>query len=58
MEQDKASAADKKYMQAVEACKQLQDKYYDEEMPRVLEVEQKSLEHLTTKCNGNLIYLL
>ena len=33
----KSSTLDKKYSEAVDGCRQLQDKFYDEEMPRILE---------------------
>jgi nitrogen-specific signal transduction histidine kinase len=36
-ETKKSNIADKKYSEAVEICRQLQDKYYDDEMPKVLE---------------------
>ena len=34
----KSSTLDKKYSEAVDSCRQIQDKFYDEEMPRILEV--------------------
>jgi hypothetical protein len=34
----KAEQADQKYSQSVDACKLIQDKHYNEEMPRVLAV--------------------
>lgn len=37
-ETKKATMLDGKYREAVDGCRQLQDKYYDEEMPRILEV--------------------
>lgn len=38
MEAKKASMCDKKYAECVELFRNLQDKYYDDEMPRVLDV--------------------
>jgi len=44
-EAKKSSACDKKYSEAVDSCRQLQDKFYDEEMPRIL-AEFQSMEEL------------
>jgi hypothetical protein len=37
LEQKKSTSADKKYSESVDACRGLQDKFYDEEMPHILE---------------------
>lgn len=34
----KSSMCDKKYSEAVDGCRSLQDRFYDEEMPRILAV--------------------
>lgn len=41
----KAEQADQKYAQSVDACKLIQDKHYNEEMPRILAVRGESLSH-------------
>ena len=38
MDSKKAAGADKKYSESVDAFRHLQDKFYDEEMPRLLDV--------------------
>jgi len=43
LETKKAVSADRKYSEAVDTCRALQDKFYDEEMPRILE-EFESME--------------
>eukprot|EP00011_Vannellida_sp_DIVA3-517-6-12_P002860 CAMPEP_0114628130 /NCGR_PEP_ID=MMETSP0168-20121206/12656_1 /TAXON_ID=95228 ORGANISM="Vannella sp., Strain DIVA3 517/6/12" /NCGR_SAMPLE_ID=MMETSP0168 /ASSEMBLY_ACC=CAM_ASM_000044 /LENGTH=486 /DNA_ID=CAMNT_0001839491 /DNA_START=9 /DNA_END=1469 /DNA_ORIENTATION=+ len=48
MDSKKAAAADKKYSESVDAFRHLQDKFYDEEMPRLLDdyykMEQSRME--------------
>ena len=34
----KSSMCDKKYSESVDGCRTLQDRFYDEEMPRILAV--------------------
>ena len=36
----KSTTCDKKYKESVDACRTLQDKYYDQEMPRILRESQ------------------
>ena len=60
----KSTTCDKKYKESVDACRSLQDKFYDEEMPRILAVSltnssciSDSLKHPTgVPSNGGIAF--